>query len=97
MIEFEWDPGKARANFRKHGVSFVEAATTFGNPLSITFHDPDHSQAEDRFMIIGESGRNRLLIVAHACRGEKIQIISARKLTRKGRKSYEDEIRKRRP
>lgn len=91
-MDFEWDPHKAENNFIKHNVSFQEAATVLGDPLSITIYDPDHSKAEDRFITIGWSNQNRLLMVAHAERGEAIRIISARKLTSKERKEYEREI-----
>ena len=77
-MEFEWDPRKNEANIRKHGVAFSEAATVFGDVLSITVPDPDHSQEEDRYIITGMSGQNRLMMVAHLERGERIRIISAR-------------------
>ena len=90
MIEFEWDEDKAAQNARKHEVEFEEASTVFGDPLSKTFPNPDHSIEEDRFIIIGTSDRNRVLIVSHTDRGEKIRIISAREATRNERKVYED-------
>ncbi len=64
-MEFEWDPNKAVKNIKKHGVSFNEAATVFGDPLSTTFPDPDHSIQESRFIIIGLSRSGRALVVAH--------------------------------
>jgi hypothetical protein len=70
-VEFEWDPGKASRNHRKHGITFHEAATTFGDPLAITYSDPDHSSAEKRFITIGQSKANRCLIIAHTDRNEK--------------------------
>ncbi len=88
-MEFEWDPLKAEHNFRKHGVDFTEAATVFNDPLSITFADADHSVDEDRYIIIGLSLTNRLLIVAHTDRGEMTRIISAREVTSRERKLYE--------
>lgn len=88
-MEFEWDEGKNAANFQKHGVSFPEAATVFGDPLSDTFDDPDHSAREHRFLTLGTSSRGRLLIVAHADRGYRIRIISAREMTRQERRGYE--------
>jgi len=91
VIEFEWDPQKAAANVRKHGVSFQEAATVFADLLSITAPDPDHSSAENRSIIVGMSNRGRLLIVAHMERGDRVRIISARELTRAERKAYEEE------
>jgi uncharacterized protein len=89
-VNFEWDPRKARRNVRKHGVSFHEAATIFGDPLAVTFQDPDHSIVERRFITVGMSDAQGLLIVAHADRGETIRIISARKTTRGERKYYEE-------
>ncbi len=65
VLTFEWDQKKASSNLRKHGVSFKEAATAFGDPLSLTIPDPDHSIGEDRFVLIGESQKERLLAVAH--------------------------------
>ena len=89
-MDFEWDPKKNEANIRKHGVAFSEAATVFSDILSITVPDPDHSQEEDRYIIIGMSGRNRLVMVAHPERGECIRIISARELTRSEKRDYEE-------
>jgi uncharacterized DUF497 family protein len=88
-VNFEWDPGKARQNRRKHRVSFQEAASVFGDPLSITYPDPDHSIAEQRFITVGTSSGGQVLIVAHADRNENIRIISARKTTRGEREQYE--------
>jgi len=89
-IEFEWNPKKAAKNLRKHGVSFEEAATVFADTLSATVPDPDHSVGEDRYITIGLSRGYRLLMVAHTERGKRIRIISARELTRKERKQYEE-------
>jgi uncharacterized protein len=91
-MEFEWDPRKARINLRKHGVSFTEAGTIFGDELAITVSDPDHSDNEDRYITIGWSDRRRLLIVSHTDRGDRIRIISARELTKAERKEYEKAI-----
>ncbi len=88
-MNFEWDPIKAAQNRRKHGVSFHEAATVFGDPLALTYPDPDHSVEEQRFITTGTSNTGRLLIVAHADRGESIRIISARKTTLRERTTYE--------
>jgi hypothetical protein len=88
-MDFEWDPQKADANLRKHRVSFAEAATVFSDSLSVTVPDPDHSVAEDRHITVGMSDHSRLLIVAHAERGDRIRIISARALTKAERKAYE--------
>ena len=87
---FEWDPRKSASNLRKHGVSFAEAGTVFGDELSITIPEPDHSDQEDRFITIGWSNLHRLLMVAHTDRGENIRIISARELTKAERKEYEE-------
>ena len=92
-MRFEWDENKAAHNLTKHGVSFAEASTVFGDPLSDTFDDPDHSSEEERFIIIGKSEQGRMLIVAHADDGEAVRIISAREPTRGERRFYE-EIRK---
>ena len=90
-MEFEWDPEKADGNRRKHGVEFVEATTVFADPLSITVPDPDHSEMENRLIIVGYSNRFRPLIVSHADRGGRVRIISARQLTSTERKDYEEE------
>jgi uncharacterized DUF497 family protein len=95
MVEFEWDSSKATSNFRKHRVSFVEAGTIFYDPLGITIFDPQHSDQEDRYITIGVSTAGRVLMVAHTDRDERIRIITARELTRRERKDYEDEIQKR--
>ena len=76
MIVFEWDTRKSAANLRKHGVSFAEAGTVFGDELSITVPDPDHSDKEDRFITIGWSNLPRLLMVAHTDRGEKYESLA---------------------
>ena len=95
MIQFEWDPAKAKMNLRKHGVAFREAATVLRDPLGITIFDPDHSDEEDRFITFGFSAAGRLLMVAHTERGERIRIFSARGLTRAEREAYEHEIQRR--
>lgn len=88
-MEFEWDPRKAEANLAKHGVPFTEAGTVFGDPLATTFHDPDHEDGESRWITLGLSSTGRLLFVAHADRGVKTRIISARKTNRRERALYE--------
>ena len=90
-LQFTWDPQKAAANLRKHKVGFPEAATAFADPLSLTIPDPDHSVGEERFVLIGQSERRRLVVVAHVERGDLIRIISARLATRRERKTYEEE------
>jgi uncharacterized protein len=90
-MNFEWDPEKAARNLEKHGVSFEEAMTVFGDPLAITYFDPDHSDVEDRFLTFGHSSEDNLLIVSHTDREDRTRIISARQMTRKERKKYEKE------
>lgn len=92
MVNFEWDPVKARQNRRKHRISFHEAATVFGDPLAITYPDPDHPVEEQRFITVGMSSAGRVLMVAHADRDDSIRVISARKAARRERKHYEEEI-----
>lgn len=89
-LVFEWDKNKASQNLNKHGVSFEEASTVFGDPLSRTIADPLHSDDEDRFIILGESHLSRLVVVVFTDRGEKIRIVSARRATRRERKDYEE-------
>ncbi len=89
MLKFEWDTAKASANFRKHGASFEEAASIFGDSLALTFSDPDHSVGEKRWISFGVSNQDRLLTVIHAERGRSVRIISARKATRHEREIYE--------
>ena len=91
-MKFEWGPDKAASNLRKHGVSFEEASTVFGDPLSRTIPDPLHSDDEDRRVIVGLSATLRTLVVVHADRGERIRIISARSTTRRERRDYEEGI-----
>ena len=90
-MNFEWDPDKATQNRRKHGVSFYDAASVFADRLAVTYHDPDHSLSEERFITVGMSRNGRVLIVAHSDRGENIRIISARNTTLRERKHYEEE------
>lgn len=92
-LRFSWDPRKAASNIRDHGVSFEEAVTAFGDPLSITIPDPLHSQSEDRFVLVGLSANSRLLVVVHAERGDDdIRIISARLASRRERIQYEEGV-----
>jgi uncharacterized DUF497 family protein len=88
--QYEWNAAKATANLRKHGVSFEEASTVFGDPLSINLPDPSHSIEDDRFLVLGLSIKHRLLVVAYAERGDKTRIISARPATRRERHDYEE-------
>ena len=87
-MEFEWDERKAGANIKKHGISFHEAATVFGDPLAITFPDPDHSEEEDRSVTFGLSQSQQLLVVAHTNRGARTRVISARLMTRREKVIY---------
>jgi uncharacterized DUF497 family protein len=90
-INFEWDTRKARRNLRKHKVDFNEASTVFADTLSITIPDPDHSEDEERWVTMGLSSRQRLLVVVHREDGETIRIISARIADRRERRTYEEE------
>jgi uncharacterized DUF497 family protein len=83
-------PRESRRQPPKHGVAFPEAATVFGDPLAITYSDPDHSEDEDRFLTFGHSSEGHLLVVSHTDRGRRTRIISARRATRKERKLYEE-------
>jgi len=89
-VNFEWDPAKAIHNRRKHRVSFEEAAGVFGDPLAVTYPDPDHSEFEQRFIPVGISSAGRVLIVAHTDRGQGLRIISAPKATQRQRKYPEE-------
>ncbi len=90
-LVFEWDPRKARRNLAKHGVTFDEATTVFRDVLSVTIHDPLHSDDEERFVLLGFSCRNRLLVVVHTETGGRIRIITARPATAKERRSHEED------
>lgn len=90
-LRFTWDPRKATANRRKHGVTFREACTAFDDPLSVTIPDPDHSVAEHRFLLVGLTRTGRLVVVAHTERGDEIQLISARPVSRREREAYEED------
>jgi hypothetical protein len=90
-VEFEWDHEKANRNLAKHGVSFAEAASVLGSPLSETFPDPDHSLFEERHVTIGYSRLGRALVVASTERGERVRIISARPATPRERRDYEEQ------
>jgi uncharacterized DUF497 family protein len=89
-VRFEWDPKKAAANLRRHAVTFQEGATVFGDPLAITFEDPDHSEDEERHLTFGSSLQGRLLVVSHMERNDRTRIISARLMDRKERMIYEE-------
>jgi uncharacterized DUF497 family protein len=89
-VTFTWDARKALANLKKHGVDFKEAATVFYDPLSTTFPDDGHSEAEQRFLTVGRSVRGSVLVVAHTEEDDTIRIISARPATRRELKFYEE-------
>ena len=91
MIEFQWDPAKARDNLKKHGVSFHEAKSVFFDEYARQFFDYEHSEEEERFIMLGVSHRMRILVVCHCERerGSVIRIVSARKATAKERQHYQ--------
>jgi uncharacterized DUF497 family protein len=91
-LRFEWDQRKADSNLKKHGVTFQEATSVFADALSITIPDPNHSALEARFLDLGLSHRNRLLVISYTERGESIRIISARRASRSEQKYYENKI-----
>ena len=95
-LRFEWDPGKAALNQRKHGVSFEEASTAFADGGGLLIEDPDHSEDEDRFILLGLSSALRLLVVVHCLReaGDVIRIISARKADQVEARQYEERLRR---
>ena len=88
-LTFEWDSQKARSNLAKHGVGFQEASTIFGDPLSLTIPDPEHSLSEKRYITVGRAFSGKLLVVVHTERGDNIRIVSARRASRRERKFYE--------
>ena len=88
-MEFEWDAAKARVNADKHGISFEEASSVFGDPLALTFDDPTHSTVEHRYLTFGVSAAGRSLVVVHTSRGDTIRIISSRPMTPRERRAYE--------
>ena len=87
-MRFQFDPAKAAANLRKHGVSFADAEGVFHDPLAVTIDDPD-AEGEGRFVAIGLGNSGELLVVVYALRGDEFRLISARRATRKERKRYE--------
>jgi uncharacterized protein len=91
-LQFEWHSEKAAENRRKHGVTFEEASTVFADPLAIRVDDPDHSKDEERYLLFGTSDRNRQLVVSYTERGEKVRVISARKLTKAEREDYHGKL-----
>ena len=88
-MQFDWDKNKAERNLSKHEVSFEEAKTVFDDPLYVDFYDPEHSEDEDRYLLVGQSNRGRFLIVSYTERGNLIRLISAREVTKTERETYE--------
>jgi hypothetical protein len=88
-MEFDWNPEKALINQKKHQVSFVEASTVFNDPLAMTFDDPSHSISEQRYITMGFSDQNRLIVVSYTERNDKIRIISGRLATPREKRFYE--------
>lgn len=89
-LNFEWDQNKADSNFKKHGISFEEASTVFGDHLSLTIPDPLHSVGEERFMTIGGSHQGRTIVIVHVDKNDIIRIVSARLATKYEKKDYEE-------
>jgi uncharacterized protein len=91
-LRFEWDPAKSLANARKHGITFEEAESVFADDHALLIDDPDHSEAEDRFVLLGLSAKLRVVIVVHCYRGDDavIRIISARKSSRAEQRRYNE-------
>jgi len=89
-VQFEWDRKKAKSNLKKHDISFQEAATVFGDKLSITFDDPDHSLNEHRLLTFGLSRTGKAILVSHTERDTSMRIISARQMTKQERQIYEE-------
>jgi len=88
-MNFEWDERKAKSNENKHGISFDEATTVFGDPLAITYPDPFNSEEEERFITFGRTSNGKYLVVSHTDRESSIRIISAREMTSRERTQYE--------
>jgi uncharacterized protein len=91
-LQFEWDPKKAKANEAKHRVSFEEAITVFADPLARIFEDPEHSESEQREIIIGHSVQQHLILVSFIEIDENVRLLSARKATRTERRDYEENV-----
>jgi hypothetical protein len=87
-MHFEWDESKAENNQHKHGVSFQEASSCFYDPHQVAFYDPDHSEEEDREILVGHSNQGRLLLVVYTLREDTIRLISARSATKREANDY---------
>lgn len=90
-MDFEWNKNKADINLKKHGISFQEAATVFGDKLALTFNDPDHSINEHRLLTFGVARTGKYVVVSHTELDISIRIISARLMTKQERKIYEED------
>jgi uncharacterized DUF497 family protein len=88
-LDFEWDPLKAGSNLVMHGLSFEEAATAFGDPLGASYDDPDHSDSEERYLLLESTEGGRVVVVSFTERVDTVRIISARFATRRERRVYE--------
>jgi hypothetical protein len=92
-MKFEWDIKKEKSNINKHAISFEQASYVFGDPFSLSMYDPDHSEDEDRYVLIGKSRNEVILTVVHTFRNqdgiEMVRVISARKVTQKEKKIYQ--------
>jgi uncharacterized protein len=91
-LRFTWDPNKAMANRRRHGISFQEASSAFSDPLSLTIPDTLHAVGEDRFVLMGQTDRGTLVVVVHLDHGDEIRLISARRAMPHERRAYEEEF-----
>ena len=89
-MNFDWDESKAQANLAKHGITFDEAKSVFTDPFYVDFYDPDHSDEEERYIIIGQSQRQRVLVVSYTERQQQTRLISAREATRREKQAYEE-------
>lgn len=87
-LTFEWNSKKAATNLRKHGVSLEEAASAFADPVSVTISDPEHSKVEDRYILLGRTYGDRIVVVVHPERGDSMRIISGREATGVERRAY---------
>jgi len=93
-LEFEWDERKARENLKKHGISFEEARSAFYDELALVFFDPDHSDEEDRFLLLGTSYKLNTVVVCHCFRADeaKIRLVSARKADSEEQRWYWNQV-----
>ncbi len=94
QLRFDWDPGKASANLRKHGISFEDAETVFADEDALLLDDPAHSDDEDRAVLLGLGAKFRIVVVCHTLRdtGRTVRIISSRRATRREREQYQEQV-----